>query len=85
MEKAKINCLKFQEKEPAIRKITEGINQAQRQGKLEWAKKLEVEVEPLLACEDYNPESLECQSCRLISQTREKTAGVIIKALNSLS
>lgn len=84
MEEEKISCSKFQKKEPTIKKITEGINQAQGQEKLGWAKKLEAEVEPLLSCEDYDPESLGCQSCRLICQTRKKTAEVIIRALSLL-
>jgi len=84
-EQNKIHCHKFCQKEPFLKKITEEINQAQGQEKLKMAEKLGDEVEPLLACEDYDPESLECQSCRLISQTRKKTAEVIIKVLSSLS
>ena len=85
MEKPKINCLKFQGKEPTLKKITEEINQAQGQEKLKMAEKLRDEVEPLLTCKDYDPKSLECQSCRLICQTRKKTSEVIIKVLHSLS
>ena len=85
MEEQKISCSKFCQKEPTIKKITEEINQAQGQEKLKMAEKLSQEVEPLLACEDYDPKSLECQSCRLICQTRKKTAKVIIKVLSSLS
>lgn len=85
MEEQKFSCSKFCQKEPTFKKITEEINQAQGREKLKMAEKLRDEVEPLLTCEDYDPKSLECQSCRLISQTREKTAGVIIKVLSSLS
>lgn len=85
MEETKISCLKFQEKEPALKKITEEINQAQGQEKLKTAEKLRDEVEPLLACEDYDPKNLGCRSCRLICRTRKKTAEVIIKVLSSLS
>lgn len=81
----KIHCPKFCQKEPAIKKITEEINRAQGQEKLKMAKKLGDEVEPLLTCEDYDPKSLECKSCRLICQTRKKTAETIIKVLSSLS
>ena len=81
----KISCPKFCQKEPILKKITEEINQAQGQEKLKMAEKLSNEVEPLLACEDYDSKSLECQSCRLISQTRKKTAETIIKVLSSLS
>ena len=85
MEEQKISCSKFCQKEPTIKKITEEINQAQGQEKLKMAEKLSQEVEPLLACEDYDPKSLECQSCRLICQTRKKTVETIIKVLSSLS
>ena len=85
MEEQKIHCHKFCQKELTIEKITEEINQAQGQEKLKMAEKLRDEVEPLLACEDYDFKSLECQSCRLISQTRKKTAETIIKVLSSLS
>jgi len=85
MGEQKISCSRFQEKELTVQKVTEGINQTQGQEKLKWAKKLEAEVEPLLTCEDYDSKNLECQSCRLISQIRKKTAKVIIKTLSSSS
>jgi len=81
----KIRCPKFCQKEPTIEKITKEINQAQGKEKLKMAEKLSQEVESLLACEDYDSKSLECQSCRLISQARKKTTETIIKVLNSLS
>ena len=84
-EQDKIRCPKFRQKEPTLKKITEEINRAQGQEKLKMAEKLRDDVEPLLACEDYDVKSLECQSCRLICQTRKKTAEVIIKVLSSLS
>jgi len=84
MEEQKISCPKFQEKESAIGKITEEINQVQGKEKLKVAEKLKDEVEPLLTCKDYDSKSLECQSCRLICQTRKKTAQVIIKTLSLL-
>lgn len=81
-EQDKIRCPKFCQKESIIKKIIEKINQAQGQEKLKMAEKLRDEVGSLLACEDYGSKSLECQSCRLISQTRKKTAEVIIRALS---
>ena len=84
-EQDKIRCHKFCQKEPFLKKITEEINQAQGQEKLKMAEKLRDEVEPLLACEDYDPKNLGCQSCRLICQTRKKTAETIIKVLSCLS
>ena len=85
MGEQKINCSKFQEKEPAIKKITKEINQARGKEKLKMAEKLRAEVEPLLTCADYDSKSVECHNCRLICQTREKTAETIIKVLSSLS
>ena len=81
----KIRCPKFYQKEPTLKKITEEINRAQGREKLKVAEKLRDEVEPLLACEDYDSKSLECQNCRLICQTRKKTAETIIKVLSCLS
>lgn len=80
-EPDEIRCPKCRQKEPSLKRITEEINQAQGQEKLRMAEKLRDEVEPLLACEDYDPKSLECQSCCLIAQTRKKVAGTIIKVL----
>lgn len=84
-EQDKIHCPKFRQKEPTFKKVSEEINRAQGQEKLKWVKKLEAEVEPLLACKDYAPKTLECQSCRLICQTRKKTAEVIVKTLSLFS
>lgn len=80
-EPDEIRCPKFRQKEPALEKITQEINQAQGQEKLRWAKRLETEVEPLLICRDYDSKSLECQSCCLIAQTRKKVAETMIKVL----
>lgn len=85
MVEEKIDCSKFQKKEVGVAKIAEEINQAQGGKKLEWAEKLKAEVEPLLSCEDYDEASLECRSCRLICQTRVRTAEIVIKTLSLMS
>jgi len=80
-DKEKINCLTFQKQESLIRDITNKINQAK--GVLEkagFADELQMEVEVLLSCPDYDGKSLDCKNCRFIANLRKKTADLIKKA-----
>lgn len=81
-QEVSISCSKFQKKEQEIGGLTEKINQTQGREKLRWAKELKAEIEPLLRCEDYDQANLECRSCRLISQSRERAAEIVIEVLD---
>lgn len=78
---ASIGCLTFQKQESEIKKITEKINQAKGlKEKVELAAELQKEVGVLLSCPDYNEKNFDCKNCRIISNLRQKTANLIIKA-----
>jgi hypothetical protein len=78
-KEAIITCPIFLEQEKAIVKLTEEVNQA-KPGASKVAKAAELlkEVEILLGCREYKPESLECQACRGLATLRKQTAGLII-------
>ena len=77
----KINCPRFQRQEPIIENISGAINQAKGpQEKAVCAEALRKEVDAILSCPDYDGESVDCSNCRLITNLRMKTAGLIIKA-----
>jgi hypothetical protein len=76
-----INCLTFQKQEPVIEDISAKINKAKEsQEKAVSAEELQKEVDVLLSCPDYDGKSVDCRNCRLITNLREKTAAIIIKA-----
>jgi len=80
-KKTEMFCLKFREKEPIIKDLTNKINKAKDiREKVKYAEMLKKEVDEILSCEDYDEENLECQSFRLIAKLRKKTAELIIKA-----
>ncbi|MBU0567287.1 hypothetical protein KJ693_06905 [bacterium] len=78
---AKISCLTFQKQEPAIKDITDKINQAKGvQEKAEFASEMQEEVDVLLSCPDHDGQSLDCRNCHFITNLRKSTANLIIKA-----
>lgn len=80
-EEPRISCPTFHKQEPAIRSITEKINEAKGvQEKAECAEELQKEVKVLLSCPDYDKEKSDCESCHFIANLRKKTADLIIKA-----
>ena len=80
-EEARIDCPIFQKQEPVIKDLTDKINKAKGvQAKAKFAEELQGEANVLLSCPDYDKEKLECKNCHFISEMREKTANLIIKA-----
>lgn len=80
-EEANMNCLRFQKQEDAIGGIIAGINQAHNlAGKAELAGSLQREVEVLLSCCDYAPNSDDCTSCHFHANVRKRVAGLFIRA-----
>ena len=80
-EEANMNCLRFQKQEDAIGGIIAGINQAgDIAGKAELASTLQQEVEVLLSCRDYTPNSDDCTSCHFHANVRKRVAGLFIRA-----
>lgn len=78
--KETINCPTFQKQEPVIKGITAKINDAKDiLEKVEFAKKLQDEVDVLLSCPDYNEKNKDCSNCRFIANVRKKTADLVIK------
>lgn len=76
-----MNCLRFQKQEDAISGIIAGINQAgDIAGKAEFASSLQREVEVLLFCRDYDPNSDDCTNCHFHANVRKRVAGLFIKA-----
>jgi len=79
-EQSGITCGKFQTKESVCATLTEQVNAAQSIGqKAAKAKELIEVAEELLACEEYEDASLECQYCHSFSDLRKKTAALILK------
>jgi hypothetical protein len=80
-KEARINCPTFQKQEPVIKDITAKINSGKDiLEKVEFAKKLQEQVDVLLSCLDYDEKSSDCKNCRFIGNVRKKTADIIIKA-----
>jgi hypothetical protein len=80
---ASIHCLigLFPRQEEEIAHLTQEINQARTAAeKAPWAQALIEAVDVLLACEQYDQESLDCRLCRNFSELRRKTAALVIKA-----
>ncbi len=79
-EQSGITCGRFQSKESVCAALTAQVNTAQSIGeKAAKAKELIEVVEELLACEEYEEASLECQYCHSFSLLRKKTAALILK------
>jgi hypothetical protein len=79
-EQGGITCGEFQAKESIFATLAEQVNAAQSIGEKAAKAKEVIEVaEELLACEEYEEASLECQYCRNFSLLRKKTAALIIK------
>jgi hypothetical protein len=79
--KEKINCPAFQKQESIIRDITDKINKAKGvQEKAMYADELLREVDVLLSCANFDRKRLDCKHCHFVSNLREKTANLIIKA-----
>jgi len=71
----------FPRQEEEIARLTQEINQARTAAeKAPWAQALIEAVDVLLACEQYDEESLDCRLCRNFSELRRKTAALVIKA-----
>jgi len=71
----------FPKQEAEITRLTQAINQARMAAeKAPWAQELIETVDVLLACEQYDEESLDCRLCRNFSELRHKTASLVIKA-----
>ncbi len=80
-EETEINCPTFRMQEFLMKALTSTINRAKGVvEKAKFADELQKEVSVLLNCSDYKKETLDCKNCRLISNLRKKTAGIIIKA-----
>lgn len=74
-----INLFPVQEEE--IIRLTQAINQAPAAvQKAPYAQDLMAAVDVLLACESYDEGSLDCRLCRNFSQSRHKTASLVVKA-----
>lgn len=71
----------FPRQEEEIARLTQEINQARTAAeKAPWAQALIETVDVLLACEQYDEESLDCRLCRNFSELRHKTAALVVKA-----
>ena len=71
----------FPSQEEEIARLTQVINQARTAvEKVPWAQALIEAVDILLACEQYDEDSLDCRLCRNFSGLRRKTAALVIKA-----
>lgn len=78
-EESGITCGKFQTRESICATLTEQVNAAQSIGeKAAKAKELIEVAEELLACEEYEEASQECNYCRDLSLLRKKTATLIL-------
>lgn len=78
--KSKISCPTFQKQEPLIKEITDRINMAETVlDKAPFAEKLQVEVDGLLSCEQYDKVRIDCRHCHFIANLRKKTANLIIR------
>jgi len=80
-QEANIRCSIFQKQEPVIKEFTDMLNKANGyQRKVELASDLLRNVDVLLNCSEYNPNTLDCKNCRFISNLRKKAANIVIKA-----
>lgn len=80
-EDAKISCGAFHKREPVIKDITAEINSAKDiLEKVEFAKKLQEQVDVIFSCPDYDGKNTDCKNCRFIANVRKRTADLIIKA-----
>lgn len=71
----------FPRQEEEIAHLTEEINWARTAAeKAPWAQALIEAADVLLACEQYDEDSLDCRLCRNFSELRRKTAALVIKA-----
>jgi hypothetical protein len=81
--RASIQCpiALFPRQEAEVARLTQAINQAPTAAeKAPWAQALIEAVDVLLACEQYDEESLDCRLCRNFSELRRKTAMLVVKA-----
>ncbi len=81
--RASIHCPTglFPRQEEEIAHLTREINQARTAAeKAPWAQALIETVDVLLACEQYDEESLDCRLCRNFSELRRKTAALVVEA-----
>lgn len=80
-EQNKISCQIFNRQAPAVNRITEEINKARGvQEKAWWAEELIKEVKNLLECQKHDGAKLDCANCRTISELRNRTANLVLKA-----
>ena len=71
----------FPRQEAEIARLTQEINRATTAAdKAPWAQALMEAVDVLLACEQYDEQSLDCRLCRNFSELRRKTAALVVKA-----
>lgn len=79
-EQNKISCPIFNKHEPVLGRITDEINKAHGQQKAWWAEELIKEAKTLLDCPQHDGAKLDCANCRTISQLRNRTANLVLKA-----
>ena len=80
-EENRIQCQMFNEQEPAIKRITDEINEAHGvKEKASWAEELLKEVKGLLECPQHDGTKLDCMNCRTICELRNRTANLVVKA-----
>jgi hypothetical protein len=73
-------CPAFQKQESVIKDIIDNINRSKElTEKAKFAKKLQKEVNALLACPDYSGKKTDCKNCHFIANLRKKTADLILK------
>jgi hypothetical protein len=71
----------YPRQEEEINRLTQEINQARTAAeKAPWAQSMIEAVDVLLACQQYDKESMDCGLCRNFSELRRKTAALVVKA-----
>ncbi len=71
----------YPRQEEEINRLTQAINQVRTAAeKAPWAQAMMEAVDVLLACEQYDEESLDCGLCRNFAKLGRKTAALVIKA-----
>jgi len=80
-KRTKIDCARFQEREPVIEEIIGKINMAKAVSeKARFAEELQKVIDILLSCPEYNGKSLDCKNCHFIIRLRERVVNLIMKA-----
>jgi len=70
----------FPRQEAEIARLTQAINRAPTAAeKAPWGQALMEAVDMLLACEQYDEGSMDCDLCRNFAELRRKTAVLVVK------